>query len=722
MSNLLDGKLYPPLLEGSLPAFTKSETSQASDEKFVITIPYTDNSAVEWQEGMKIKLLIKKVNNNTIIISATSSGKAARFALPKNKIENGVYYKVQLAYVDTDGEVGYYSTPGIMKCISAPEASISYNQAKNLITALFKPKNSGEYLYSYRFIIKDWGDNIIDDTGELIYNSSQIDDYGRSLIEYQTRKKLLVGRQYSITGEFRTGNNYVLTKTFSNARATATIESDLHTFKTDLIATNQYDNGYINLDLSAARDNLIIGKFILGRSSDKDDYTTEEILTEFELINEPADKHIYKDFYLEYGVTYRYWVKQINQFGIVSKPLTSNHVTALFEDMYLADENRQLKIKFNPQVSSFKTVKQESKIETLGSKYPFVLRNGTIDYKEIAISGLISVLTDEEDLFMEKSFTVNPYDTSLTDENIKLEKEFKLEVLNWLNDGKIKYFKSPSEGSYLLRLMNISLSPNVQLGRMLHTFSATGYEMKDLNFDSFKELGMMNKSVPMRDYYLSSQTRSKDETKTEYNFLNGVKYINIYDLNPEATTSDTKVRFKLKISGKEEKDLAVPWGVKSFHLPLNTEKDVKITIVNQGPKIRIEAYARPHINSTMVVGPTEGKDVRFNRIKKLNVDADLTYGQRTNSTSSLTGNIINVLENNNNNKSVSYFSYINFYINNIESNQRSEYYIKINGEKIDITLSGSLSLNNIDYIYDLRLSPGVVMDYGCCTVTRVLQL
>ena len=40
-----------------------------------------------------------------------------------------------------------------------------------------------------------------------------------------------------------------------------------------------------------------------------------------------------------------------------------------------------------------------------------------------------------------------------SDENILLEREFKLEVLNWLNDGRPKLFKSPYEGNYIVRLL-----------------------------------------------------------------------------------------------------------------------------------------------------------------------------------------------------------------------------------------------------------------------------
>jgi len=46
------------------------------------------------------------------------------YSLPATTLNIGQYYKVQLAYLDTDGEVGYYSTVGIMKGIAKPEITI----------------------------------------------------------------------------------------------------------------------------------------------------------------------------------------------------------------------------------------------------------------------------------------------------------------------------------------------------------------------------------------------------------------------------------------------------------------------------------------------------------------------------------------------------------------------------------------------------------------------
>ena len=56
----------------------------------------------------------------------------------------------------------------------------------------------------------------------------------------------------------------------------------------------------------------------------------------------------------------------------------------------LTDGEKQLKIKYDPKVSSFKDTILESKTDTIGGQYPFFFRNGWVRYKEIPISGLIS--------------------------------------------------------------------------------------------------------------------------------------------------------------------------------------------------------------------------------------------------------------------------------------------------------------------------------------------
>ena len=58
-------------------------------------------------------------------------------------------------------------------------------------------------------------------------------------------------------------------------------------------------------------------------------------------------------------------------------------------------------------------------------------------------------------------------------------------------------FKSPGEGNYLVRLMNVSLSPTDTVDRMLHTFNCSAYEMDDYNYDNLNKYNLINIDFPV---------------------------------------------------------------------------------------------------------------------------------------------------------------------------------------------------------------------------------
>lgn len=60
--------------------------------------------------------------------------------------------------------------------------------------------------------------------------------------------------------------------------------------------------------------------------------------------------------------------------------------------------------------------------------------------------------------------------------------------------------------------MNVSLSPEDKLGRLIHSFSATGYEVANYNVDNLSKYGLI--SCPFEGYQL--ETTSKVETITLY--------------------------------------------------------------------------------------------------------------------------------------------------------------------------------------------------------------
>ena len=119
-------------------------------------------------------------------------------------------------------------------------------------------------------------------------------------------------------------------------------------------------------------------------------------------------------------------------------------------------------------------------VEYLQKKYPHIDPNNyNIDLQRI----LSDVITNLKILYCREKieYNIHTRNTNLTSDNIYLERNFKLEVLEWLNNGKPKIFRSPTEGNYIVRLMNVSLSPTDSLNRMIHTFSCTAYEIAENN-------------------------------------------------------------------------------------------------------------------------------------------------------------------------------------------------------------------------------------------------
>lgn len=317
------------------------------------------------------------------------------------------------------------------------------------------------------------------------------------------------------------GISYFIRLYFNNKQDNITFEWIKSTNHIQKVETEAFDEDNLNQSSDDTEDLNNVNTIIIFRSSDKDDFQKLQPITSFSYNENTFDKSqwSFKDFSIEQGVKYRYCFRAINSENFYSELVSrnySNEVLADFEDMFLWDGEKQIKIRFNPKVSSFKTTLLESKTDTIGSQYPVIFRNGNVKYKEFSLSGLISYKADENELFIdaEKDLkivfnkylerTSNPEETfsqlnvetsNLTDYNIFAERQFKLKVLDWLGDGKIKMFKSPVEGNYLVRLLNISLSPTDTVGRMLHTFSCTAYEVKEYSYDNLVNLNFIQEKA-----------------------------------------------------------------------------------------------------------------------------------------------------------------------------------------------------------------------------------
>ena len=500
-------KLNPPILDATLPAQVGS----------YLNIPFLMNRAVGINQINKIALILKTVQSNVVLIKeqgylvssqliqANDGNYHAYFELNNEiSLEIGQYYKAQIAYIDKEDNIGYYSTIGVFKYTAKPNLIISnlkegqVNFTSYIYTGKYsQDKEKGditERVYSYCFEIYDRSNNLIISSGELLHNSDNDTEVNEQVDVWETKVSLPQDIVYQIYYKVKTNNNLEVSSASYLITNTDTVDLNINS---NLVVENNQDEGYNSIMLQGkGEEKYINGQFILLRSSDEDDFKSWTQYTKFLLNNWNAQKseEICKDFAISQGITYKYAIQAYNSYGIYSNKLESNSVKVEFEDMYLYDGEHQLKIRFNPKVSSFKTTLLESKSDTLGGKYPFFFRNGNVSYKEFQISGLISLLMDENNLFNATlSELTEPVgiETQLITDTIHRERDFKLQVLNWLNNSKPKLFRSPTEGNYIVRLMNVSMSPIDSLGRMLHTFTANAYEIADYDFSNLQKYGIV---------------------------------------------------------------------------------------------------------------------------------------------------------------------------------------------------------------------------------------
>lgn len=515
-------KLYPPYIEGKIPAFVKESTIR-------LTVPFQLNPLVGKNDFDKLVLVLKSISGEQLrgIIEARPyyvyeennqdiHMGYADFIIPTTDtsggwttpINIGQYYKVQVAFKDGDN-IGYYSSTGITKCIAKPACSIDNLQQDKVVANPFTfigkyeydtSKGDNEKLYSCRFDVYDDSYSLYDTSGEIIHSANKTD--GKDT--WELTKNLQPDKIYYIQYNYLTQNNYE-GNTPKYPIMEGLFDSAGEWYK-DLIlkveAKNESGKNVIVVE-QPEKPMPVNGSYKIVRASSETNYKDWVDMFEFSVANWYITPAItWDDYFLTHGVKYKYALQRFNSKGVrLERGLETAPILADFEDMFLFDGKRQLRLAFNPKVSSFKTTILENKVDTLGGSYPFFYRNGNIAYKDFPISALISINMDENFDFLDEekvnqllssedgvpapgrpSTPTNLSEavsrtTMLTTDNVRIERGFKTEVLDWLNDGKFKLFRSPAEGNFLVRLMNVSLSPNDTLGRMIHTFNANAYEV-----------------------------------------------------------------------------------------------------------------------------------------------------------------------------------------------------------------------------------------------------
>ena len=528
-------KLYPPNIEGTIPAFYTEGTTK-------IVVPFSMNKAVGKSEVYGFSLKIKYVDGNVIDTfqvrkNGANSGASsydieedykAIFDVSSLKtngtIKVGQYYKVQLAYIDINNEVGYYSTIGVVKYTTHPIITIAgldeskVNAHQYAYTGVYSQygKDSTEKVYSSRFLLTDSNNKIIKDTGYMLHNSTQDDLPYEATDSFLLSRDLEPNQLYYLYFSVKTMNGLECSSIRYRISQLSSVGTELDLgLKADL----NYENGYIRLSL-VCDEPIISGTFLISKACSKDDYQWTE-LKRFDVQSLIPNEWSLLDCTIEQGYTYKYSLQQYNANDIYSQRVISNEVYADFEHAFLYDGTQQLKISYNPKITNFRNNILENKVDTIGSKYPFILRNGNINYKSFDIEGLLSLLTDSEGLFLNTSnYVLDDVSTDLTSQNIASERYFKRSVLEWLNNGYPKLFRSPTEGNFIVRIMNVSLTPIDTLGRMLHSFKATAYEVGNFTIDNLNKYGIIDSKEKLSTL-IRWTTINLVEKSAEYDGENG---------------------------------------------------------------------------------------------------------------------------------------------------------------------------------------------------------
>ena len=608
--------IYAPVLE-SVPAFC----CDADETTVYIKINYKHNRAVQIVNNTGIRLRIMTMNNGesliqdsdkkalsirTTVISLQNNNNS--FSIPLSSFTvpmvEGQYYKFQIAYDDDitpqrktpDANLAW-SSVAIGRYIGKQptfylvglqddpeEEDRAYKSAQ--VQYIGEYRHDFETLYKYKIEIEG-----IDSTGWQIYNESV-------QMQLTSGKALQANLKYKVTFSIITINGYE-----GSISKWVEVDAATHTLAgAKLEAIPNQENGYIDIVYTGYGEEkkLTQSNYLLLRSENLRDW--EEIVSFYASAEvKGLDSFLlYRDYTIEQGSVYyyalqefTYWpVNQWTNFQSGTK-FISNGAQANFEHIILSDADRTLVVEYNPKVSSYKNTILEGKTDTIGSKYPFFFRNGDVKYKEIPISGLISYQMDEEHLFMseeELGLSSVDWSTNLTGDNIAAERKFKNAVLDWLNNGQPKILRTPTEGNFIVRIMQVSLSPNDTLGRMLHTFQATAYECADFTQENLRNMNLLS-SFSQKGFEQQSELTEvwmTEEYTREFPYI----ATNVHNITLYQTIPNTQADVLRLIPDKTEN----AFNIKNYSGIYKTDPDVEFKVIEcwytEGTDTQLSFYTK----------------------------------------------------------------------------------------------------------------------------------
>ena len=562
---MASSKLYPPLIDKSLPAFviTKNESAEEDEQESYsgsVRIYFAPSIYNSIKEASQLQLTLRNRDNNASALSesvaktsikvidewytvgadedpilALSDYKYYTILTSEDLTEGWTpykTYKVQLrfgdevaaanitpdtnisVYQDYQDHFSEWSTVCLIRPIEEPKFSVitlesdttteNVNESVNtFFTSIdsdfigsYTQPDASEPLLNWRMTLYDAAESVIlADTDWILFNSYDyltLEQQGSVAFEGHLKYQLSDNTSYVLVLYIETKNGYK-----SSAKYTFTVMANSgDPLNATVSASINEDEAYAIVKITSIDNLRKYNNITIRRTSSRSNFTIWEDVRTVTFANQPYNYEFY-DFTIESGVFYQYGAQTRDIRGRRGKLEKSEIIIGEFEDAFLVGQGQQLKLKYDFQISNSNITISESKTDTIGSKYPFVRRNGNMYYRTLQCSGLITDYMDKNvDLFItdaelynntEKMYhdIQNQVNSFVNTYDYTQEREFRHAVMTFLYDNKVKLFKSSQEGNILVKLMSISLTPKQELGRLLYNFSATLVEVAERNLDNY---------------------------------------------------------------------------------------------------------------------------------------------------------------------------------------------------------------------------------------------
>ena len=568
--------IYPPIIATFMPAFDyrkpvkiyfaiSTYNSLGDIAQAQITVHYQTNNAnalntTTYPNKIKCSAITEVTPDDDPVIAATLHH--YYITLDPSDLLTGAFdpsmiYKVQIRFStkswssqssisDLASTSSEWSTVCLIKPIEIPsfiiadldeDVETSSDEEVSVVLSTLEPDFIGVYIpVTQTETLKFWrmrlydsaGQTLLADTGQMVANSYESDN-GRITFEGHLKYLMSNNTVYQLIFDIETKNGYTASKRYTFTAMAYATGAIVGTLDLNIIEEDGYAKVSLHGDGTIVHTNVT-----LRRTSSKSNFTVWEDIANKTFENSTLDWE-FDDFSIQSGVFYQYGAQTRDNRGRRSGMIRTEREMGEFEDAFLTERGQskeeaiQLKIRYDMNIANTMVNVGEAKTDTIGSKYPYVRRNGNMYYHSFPFSFLITAYTDNNHIFAtEKELRDNQiqlYQIAHAGKVLSVyngmydhvyERQFREKVEAFLYDDKVKLFRSLTEGNMLVKLMNITLTPKPELGRLLYSVDATAVEIDEptiekLDYYGIQQIGTYNPNITFNEIKLGQLSRIRTE-------------------------------------------------------------------------------------------------------------------------------------------------------------------------------------------------------------------